>query len=137
MALVLVGVAGAADHPGRTKLIGSWETAGGPQIAETWTLAADGEAMNIRRTKAGEVASELKCNTLGTECRLKEAGKPLHVSMWFNGAKLVVMETRGTEVLKRRFQAGEDGRTLEMEVIPIVPQGKTETIRLARAAESQ
>jgi hypothetical protein len=64
---------------------------------------------------------------------VKEAGKPMKVSIWFNGPKLVIMETRGKDVLKRRFQATDDGKEIEMETIPIVPQGKTEVVRLHRA----
>ena len=55
--------------------------------------------------------------------------------MWFNGPKLVEMETRGSEIIKRRFQA-EEGDMVEVEVIPIVPSGKTEVVRLHRVSES-
>jgi hypothetical protein len=57
--------------------------------------------------------------------------------MWFNGPKLVVMEVRGSEVLKRRFHATDDGSATEVESIPIVPQGKSELVRLTRAPASR
>jgi hypothetical protein len=63
--------------------------------------------------------------------------KPVKVSMWFNGPKLVVMETRGSEILKRRFQTVGDGNELDLEVVPIVPQRKRERFRLLRAASSR
>ena len=37
---------------------------------------------------------------------------------------MVMMETRGDDVLKRRFHATDDGREIEMETIPIVRKGK-------------
>jgi hypothetical protein len=46
------------------------------------------------------------------------------------------MESRGPSVTKRRFSALEEGNTLEIEVIPLVPAGKTETIRLQRVSAS-
>ena len=70
------------------------------------------------------------------ECDVKEAGKPMKVSIWFNGPKLVMMETRGNDVLKRRFHATDDGMGIDLETIPIVPQGKTEVVRLQRAPGS-
>jgi hypothetical protein len=52
--------------------------------------------------------------------------------MWFNGPKLVELETKGKEVVKRRFAVAGEGDTLEIEVIPIEPAGKTETLRFRR-----
>ena len=52
--------------------------------------------------------------------------------MWFSGPKLVELVTKGRQVIKRRFAVAEAGDTLELEVIPIQPDGKTETIRLRR-----
>jgi len=75
---------------------------------------------------------EFQCNTVGKECSEKH-GK---VSMWFNGPKLVVMETRGSDVVKRRFEASADGGALEMEVIPIAPSGKTEKVALKRVTST-
>jgi hypothetical protein len=131
---LLLGVAAADDNLDRSKRIGSWAAAAGS--ADTWTLAANGDKFHITHTENDRKLSEWECNAAGRECATKEAGKPVKVSMWFNGSKLVVMETRGTEVLKRRFHASGDGNTLELELIPIVPQGKPELVRLARAPSS-
>jgi hypothetical protein len=46
--------------------------------------------------------------------------------MWFNGPKLVELETRGAQVVKRRFSITGDGDTMDLETIPIVPTGKSE-----------
>lgn len=130
----MLGVAFAADGPDRTKLLGSWETAA-PQPRVIWTLTANGDSVHIAHTEEGKL-SELECNTVGRECKVKDAGKPVKLSMWFNGPNLVMMETRGSDVVKRRFQVNDDGSAMELEVIPIVPQGKPEVVHLTRAATS-
>jgi len=84
------------------------------QIADA-VIAADGK----------ERKSDIQCNTLGKECKLKGE----QVSIWYNGPMLIIMETRqGNEVVvKRRLKASDDGRTLNMEVIRMAPSGeKTE-----------
>jgi hypothetical protein len=67
----------------------------------------------------------------------QQEGKPVKVTMWFNGPKLLVMGLRGSQVLKRRFHATDDGSAMEVESIPIVPQGKPESVRLKRTPASR
>ena len=134
---IVLGVAAHAQTADREKLIGSWTNQSSGESRSVWTLAESGDSMRITQTESDRTVVELACNTLGRECEIKQAGKPVKVSMWFNGPKLVVMEVRGSDVLKRRFQAANDGSTMEMEVIPIVPQGKPEVIRLTRTPASQ
>ena len=57
--------------------------------------------------------------------------------MWFNGPRLVELETHGSEVIKRRFRALEKDGAMEIEVIPISPNGKTETVQLQRISLSE
>jgi hypothetical protein len=135
MAVVVLGVAGAAT-PDRDRLIGTWEGQGSGAPKTVWVLADDGDSLRITQTENDRKVSELACNTAGRQCELKDSGKPVKVSMWFNGPKLVVMEVRGSEVLKRRFHATDDGSAMEVELIPIVPQGKPELVRLSRAPAS-
>jgi hypothetical protein len=63
------------------------------------------------------------------------------VSLWFNGPKLVELETRGSEVVKRRFEIISQGdganEVMEMELIPIVPSEKTQTFRYKRVQSLQ
>jgi hypothetical protein len=96
-----------------------------------------GDAIRITETENEKQVSQVECNTAGRECQSKQAGKPVKVSMWFNGPKLVVMEVRGSEVLKRRFHAADDGSSMELEVIHIAPPGKPELLRLARTPASR
>ena len=79
-----------------------------------------------------QTVEEFKCNTMGKECAGKDAGRPSKVSLWFNGPKLVELETRGTQVVKRRFIISGDGDTMNLETIRIVPTGKSETVHFRR-----
>jgi len=128
--LALAIPAAAGDLEQRQKLAGSWQNSGaGP---ETWILEVTGDQMRITESAKGEKVVEYECNTLGKECEVKELGKHAKVSMWFNGPRLVAMEVRGNDVLKRRFEASEDGAGMKVEIIPIAPAGKTETLQLKR-----
>jgi hypothetical protein len=121
----------AGDDADRTKLMGTWQS---PNDGGSWVLADKGDVVHITRLEKNQKVSDFECNTRGQECDIKDLGKSVKISMWFNGPKLVLMETRGSDVLKRRFQA--TGDQLELEVIPIVPAGKPETEHLNRAAGS-
>src|SRR3954451_9767483 len=122
--LALAIPAAAGDLEQRQKLAGAWEDGGA--APKTWVLEETSENMRITESANGEKLVEYECNTLGKECEVKELGKHAKVSMWFNGPKLVAMEVRGNDVLKRRFQASEDGAGMKIEVIPIAPAGKIE-----------
>ncbi|HZT32053.1 MAG TPA: hypothetical protein VFA33_19350 [Bryobacteraceae bacterium] len=133
--MALCSVAMFADTPAdRAKLPGTWqrEDGSGKGTNSVWVLEAKGDAFHITHSEAGQKVSEYECNTMGRECKLKDAGKQAKVSMWFNGSKLVEIETRGSDVVKRRFGVGTDD-TLEVEVIPIVPNGKPEVEHYKRA----
>lgn len=127
----MAAMAFGADGGDRAKLIGAWES---HSDGATWILAENGDAMHITHVQNDRKLADFECNTAGRECSVKDAGKAVKISMWFNGPKLVLMETRGSEVVKRRFQIGGDGTGMELETIPIVPEGKPEMARLNRAA---
>ena len=120
-----------AQDEDRAKLIGAWES--GEQSGEThsvWTFESQGSSMHITNSFGDRKLSEFVCQ-LAKECKVKDAGKSVTVMMYFNGAKLVMQETRGEEVFKRRFGVAEPN-VLEVEMIPVVPDGKAETTRFTR-----
>ena len=135
-ALIAFGAAAmrAGDSEGREKLTGKWQPAEG-QKAEygTWTFEANDTGIRVVQEVNGQKVAEYECNTMGRECEIKEDGHSAKVSMWFNGPKLVEMRTRGSEVVKRRFLVTSDPDTLELEIIPIAPGGKSETVRFSRS----
>jgi hypothetical protein len=132
--LSLGAVALADDLSDRQKLFGSWEMQGagenGP--ASTWTFLATGNAMRVTQLDGNTKVADFECETGGASCEIKVAGKKAVVSLWFNGPRLVEMETKGSDVLKRRFLILPKDDVMEMEVIPVAPGGKTETFQFKR-----
>lgn len=131
--VVMAGYAMAAEAAEHSKLIGEWKADDtGNDDAGTWILESKGDALKITHSMGNRKVMEFECGTTGRECAAKDSGKSAKVSMWFNGPKLVEVETRGDEVVKRRFGVGEKEDNLELEVIPVAPAGKSETLHLAR-----
>lgn len=125
----------ADDQSDHEKLIGSWELQGAAQSSpvSSWTFSAAKDSMQVTQVDNGQKVADFACDTVGTPCEIKTAGKKAMVSMWFNGPLFVEMETKGSDVVKRRFKILPQDETMEMEVIPIVPSGKTETFQFKRA----
>jgi len=123
----------ADDSSARARLVGAWQPQDSTaKDAGVWTLERKGdEVMHISYSVGDQKMIEFECGTTGKECKVKDSGKSATVSLWFNGSRLVALETRGQEVLKRRFAVG-DGDSLEVEVIPIQPDGKSEKVVFRR-----
>ena len=131
-ALLLAGSALADDDSGRARLMGRWQSDENGQTKSTWDMESLGEAIHVTSSNGTQTVEEFKCNTVGKECAGKDAGRPSKVSVWFNGPKLVELETRGAQVVKRRFSISGDGDTMDLETIPIVPTGKSEITHFRR-----
>ena len=129
-ALLLAAPVLADDYADRTKLAGTWqaESASTGETPSTWTLEEKGDAMHMTRSEGARKLADFECNTDGKECSVADSGKQMKVSMWYSGGKLVELETRGSDVVKRRFGISAQEDKLEVEVMPIVPQGKPEKI---------
>lgn len=117
----------------RSKLIGTWqiENSSGKQV-ETWTLEKQEDAMRLTHSQNDQKDADVKCNTMGRECQVTESGHAAKVSMWFSGSKLVQLETKGSDVIKRRFAISGDGNAMDLEIIPVVPAGKPEVLHFKR-----
>jgi hypothetical protein len=138
--LLLCAMAWAADDPEveRAKLVGKWQlkTEGAPDKCPVWVIEDKRFSIHITRLVGAQTVSDFECD-LGKECKVKDSGKSVTEQMYFNGTRLVELETKGSEIVKRRFAAADKPDTLEVEVTPIVPAGKTETLVFKRAAVSQ
>src|SRR5579862_423659 len=127
----LGSIAFADDTTERAKLTGTWQAQEGAGAAKSvWIFDSQGDAMHITNSQGDKKIAEFACN-LGKECEVKDAGRKVKVTLYFNGPKLVVLETRGEEVVKKRFGVTETGDILELEVIPVGP-GKAETLHFTR-----
>lgn len=127
-AMLLAGTVAFAQDADRAKLYGSWQA---QDQSGVWMIQEQGNGVHLTNSQGDRKIAEFVCD-LGKECEVKDAGKKVKVTMYFNGAKLVIMETRGEEVLKRRFAVAETGDVLEVENIPVVPSGQTETAHFTR-----
>jgi len=140
--LVLLSGVGAlgSDQSDRGKLIGSWELEGAPldSLSSHWTFSEQGESFRVIQEEGTSKVANVECHTDGASCDVKISGKKAMVSLWFNGPKLVELETKGSEVVKRRFEILSQGAgdLMEMELIPIVPSEKTEILRYKRVQRS-
>ena len=133
VALVSAGFALGEDSEVRAKLMGKWQQSDGNRET-TWTLKEKGSSLHLSNSTNAAPAMEFECNTEGKECTVKHSGHSSKVSMWFNGAKLVELETTGNQVVKRRFTVTGDGDSMELETIPIAPAGTGETTHFKRVA---
>ncbi len=136
-AIVFFSVAAFGDQTGdRARLMGAWQLdKSGTDLkdaASVWSFEGKGDAVHITASDGDRKITDLECNTIGKECEVKESGRAVKVSMWFNGPKLVELETQGDQIVERRFQVTGQGDTLEIEVLPLSPSGKTEVLRLKR-----
>jgi hypothetical protein len=124
----------ADDQSDREKLIGSWELQSPAENmpATSWTFFATGHSMRVKQLGDASEVADFDCATDGKPCEIKAGGKQATVSLWFNGSSLVEMETKGSDVVKRRFKIRPASYIMDMEVIPIVPGGKTQTFGFKR-----
>jgi hypothetical protein len=130
-----LSVAAFADDADKAKLAGAWELQAGTDTDGriTWVLEAKGDTWHVSYSEGNQKPAQFECATDGRECAVKTWGHAAKVSFWFNGPKLVELETKGQEVIKRRFAIAERGDEMEVEVIPIVSSAKAETLHFKRA----
>jgi hypothetical protein len=100
--------------------------------AVTWSFAQDGDQLHVQEVAGSKLKADFTCNLEGRECAIKDAGHAEKVTLYLNGMTLVELCTRGNNVVKRRFALAEDGKTMELEVMPIAPPGRAEKAEFAR-----
>ena len=134
VALTAAAIAFADDAIDRSKLIGAWQLQTSPDKASgtVWTFEEKGDSMHVVVSENNGKVADFECNVEGRECEIKESGKQAKISMWYSGPKLVELETRGSDTVKRRFGIKDTGDMMEIEIIPVVPAGKTEVLTLKR-----
>jgi hypothetical protein len=135
LTFVLLSAAWAADRP---DLNGTWQlsssqTQGPDAKAKAYTLTIhqtdDTIALNeaITDPDGKERKVGIQCKTDGDACKIKDGT----VTLWYDGPALVLMNVQrnNVNVVERRFQPSEDGKSLVVKVSPIAPPGqKQETL---------
>jgi hypothetical protein len=133
MIALAVGSASAQDHP---DFSGNWKLNAGASKIKDSKLTTECSKLTIAQ-KGGSITlveadgDQHECSTTGKEC----ATKASKVSFWFSGPKLVEMEYKGhaDHARKRRLTLSADGKTMQMEVIPIAPAGETSMLAFDKA----
>ncbi len=130
-ALAFSACAFADDDAERAKLIGSWHADGS---ALQWTISYTTTSVKVTENEGANTIADFACTVDSKPCDIKIAGKKASVSFWFNGGRLVEIETRGKDVVKRRFGADSAGDIMQVEVMPMEGGAKAETLQYKRIA---
>ena len=135
LAAILSSAAFAQNDDLRAKLEGKWQTEN--SSTAVWVIHQKPDSIHIARYQGEQPEVEYECNLLGKECNVKDAGRKATVAVYFNGARLVEIETRGKETIKRRLLVTGGGDAMDLEVIPIVPEGKPEVVHFKRVSDTK
>jgi hypothetical protein len=111
----------------RDALIGTWTENGG---AHGWVIENTEKGLHMTQTEASASVADFTCATDGHDCDVKISGKKAKVSMYYNGASLIQLETKGDAITKRKFTI--DGNGLKVEVTPMTDKVVTEQHRFDR-----
>ena len=127
LVLVLLAVQAWGQDQERPSFSGTWqfdasksELRSSKISSATWVIEEGDNSIHISQTENGKPKkTELQCTTDGKECKFPGDRRD---SFWFNGSMLVDMETKNNNVIRYRMKISDDGKTLTVEVTPIVPQ---------------
>lgn len=97
----------------RARLAGSWVQANG---SGAWVIDSRPDGLHITQIEGSDPVADFQCNTEGQSCNIKISGHKATVSMYYNGPALVQLETRGDQVVKRRFSVLPSGDSMKVEV---------------------
>src|ERR1019366_3210199 len=123
----------ADDAPARAHLIGVWQQLddSGKGVS-IWVVETKGNSLHITNAQGDQKLSEIECNPTGAECTGTVSGKKAKVVMYYNGPTLVELETVGSDVVKRQFTVTEQPDMMEIAVMAITGNTKSETLHLKR-----
>jgi hypothetical protein len=140
---VLLGGALAAQdqHPNFT---GTWQLDAAKselhsKTPATWAIQQSDDSIAINQDLNGKT-EVVKCGTNGANCKAKPGGESGEVMFYYNGAMLVETDFLGHDkdkVVKKRLKLGADGKTMEIEVQHVSPQGPTEKWVFQKLAEAK
>jgi hypothetical protein len=123
----------ADDVSDRAKLLGSWQAQDvSGKEATVWVLEMKGTALHISESLGNMKISEFECVPKGVDCEGTVGDIKATVSMYYDGSALVHLETKGSDVTRRRFSVPGQPDMMDLEVRPIVGAGKAETLHLKR-----
>lgn len=117
------------EQADREKLIGSWVQSGG---TSAWIINSAAEGLHVTQMEGWSNVADFQCNTDGQNCVVKVGGHKATVSMYYNGRALVELETKGDEIVKRRFSILPSGNSMKVEVTPMTGRVQTQALEFER-----
>jgi len=128
VALALLTVPTRADDKAdRAGLIGSWVQNGG---THAWVIDTQPDGLHVTEIENYSPIADFQCNTYGQSCDVKISGHKATVSMYYNGSALVQLETKGDDIVKRRFSVS--GNSMKVEVTPMTGHVQTQELEFER-----
>jgi hypothetical protein len=119
----------ADQETDRASRIGSWVQSGGNNA---WVINTAADGLHITQIEGSGTVADYQCNLNGSDCDVKVAGHKAAVSMYFNGATLIQIETKGDQIVKRRFTILPSGTQMKLEIIPMAEHTQTEELQFER-----
>lgn len=123
-----------AQPAARPDLSGDWQldaARSAPNLHDSsglsWRIEQNDGTIHLIENEGNKTVSDVRCATDGKDCKVKDAGRPATLSLYYNGPVLVELETSGHNndtVVKRRFSLSPDGSALTIEVNQLMPEGK-------------
>lgn len=111
---------GAASPP---DLSGNWVDSS--NSSQKISIDEKGDTIKVHEMDGDRVVADYTCNLSGQPCKIKEEGRPVQVTLYYNGSKLVEFKQRGNDVEKRLFTLSNDGSTMQVETVPLSSTGRT------------
>ena len=120
----------ADEQSDRAGLVGSWIQPGGNNA---WIIGNASDGLHITQIEGSGPVADYQCNLEGRDCDVKIGGHKASVSMYYNGSMLVQVETKGDQIVKRRFSVLPTGAAMKVEVIPMTGKAvQTEELQFER-----
>jgi len=113
----------------RAALVGSWVQNGG---AAGWIIDTRADGLYITQIEGPGPIAEFKCNTYGQDCEVKIAGHKVTESFYYNGATLIQLETKGDQIVERRFSVLPSGNAMKVEITPMSGKMQKEELEFER-----
>lgn len=111
----------ADEQADRASLVGSWVENGGNR---GWVIENSNNGLHVTQLENSAPVADFSCATDGHDCEVKISGHKAKVSMYYNGAALVQLETKGDQIVKRRFSA--TGNSMKVQITPMTGKVTTE-----------
>lgn len=133
--LIILGLVGCAAwaQDGKPNLSGTWqldadksEGSAARSSVLTWLIQEKADSIEMKQVEKDGSGREKQlaaftCGIGGKECAFKDSDGSVKALFWYNGPMLVEMKTHNTHVSKYRMKLGDDGKTLNVEMLSIAP----------------